>query len=104
VGGGTAGDTVAGRGRPPVGGVGGPGWEGARAYFVPHAEHTAYAARSAAGRSIGSGLVEGACKQVVGRRRKQAGARWTVRRAERMASPCAVQASGQWEACWASLA
>ena len=62
------------------------------------------AARLAQGRSIGSGLVEGACKQVIGRRLKQTGARWRVRRVERMAALCAVQASGQWAAYWAGAA
>jgi hypothetical protein len=80
----------------------GPGWSGLRAYFDPHRGHTAYAARLAEGRSIGSGLVEGACKQVVGRRLKQTGARWKVRRVERMAALCAVQASDQWTAYWTS--
>ena len=46
----------------------------ARAYFEPHTEHSAYAERLTEGRSIGSGLVEGSCKQVIGRRLKQTGA------------------------------
>lgn len=79
-------------------------WAGVRGYFEPHVEHTGYAARLAEGRSIGSGLVEGACKQVIGRRLKQTGARWRVRRVERMAALCAVQASGQWADYWASAA
>jgi hypothetical protein len=79
-------------------------WAEVRGYFAPHVDHTGYAARLAQGRSIGSGLVEGACKQVIGRRLKQTGARWRVRRVERMAALCAVQASGQWAAYWASAA
>jgi hypothetical protein len=75
-------------------------WAEARAYFQPHAGHTGYAERLAEGRSIGSGMVEGACKQVVGRRLKQTGARWRVRRVERMAALCAVQAGGQWADYW----
>jgi hypothetical protein len=75
-------------------------WAEVRAYFEPHVEHTGYAGRLAAGRSIGSGLVEGACKQVIGRRLKQTGARWRVRGVERMAALCCVQASGQWDAYW----
>jgi hypothetical protein len=39
---------------------------------------------------------------VVGRRLKQTGARWKVRRVERMAALCAVLASDQWETYWAS--
>lgn len=79
-------------------------WSAWRGYFEPHVEHTGYAARLAEGRSIGSGLVEGSCKQVVGRRLKQTGARWKVRRVERMATLCAVQASDQWDAYWARKA
>lgn len=82
-------------------GLTGDGWEELRGYFEPHRDHTGYAARLASGQSIGSGLVEGACKQVIGRRLKQTGARWKVRRVERMAALCAVQASDQWEAYWA---
>jgi hypothetical protein len=79
-------------------------WAELRGYFEPHTGHTDYAARLAQGRSIGSGLVEGACKQVIGRRLKQTGARWRVRRVERIAALCAVQASDQWAAYWASAA
>lgn len=84
--------------------LGGERWAGLRAYFEPHVAHTGYAARLAEGRVIGSGLVEGACKQVVGRRLKQTGARWKVRRVERMATLCAVQAGDQWAAYWADTA
>jgi hypothetical protein len=73
-------------------------------YLAPHAEHTDYRRRLAEGRSIGSGLVEGACKTVVGRRLKQTGARWRVRRVERMASLCCVLYSEQWDAYWKKAA
>ncbi len=75
-------------------------WSGVRGYFEAHLEHTDYAGRLSDGRSIGSGLVEGSCKQVIGRRLKQTGAQWKVRRVERMAALCAVQASGQWDTYW----
>jgi hypothetical protein len=87
-----------------LGEMAGAEWSAWRGYFEPHVGHTGYAARLAEGRSIGSGLVEGACKQVVGRRLKQTGARWKVRRVERMAALCAVQASDQWDAYWAGKA
>ena len=74
------------------------------AYLAPHADHTDYRRRLAEGRSIGSGLVEGACKTVVGRRLKQTGARWRVRRVERMATLCCVLYGGQWEAYWKKAA
>ena len=82
----------------------GPSWSDLRAYFEPHVGHTGYAGRLRRGQSIGSGLVEGACKQVIGRRLKQTGARWKVRRVERMATLCAVQAGDQWDAYWAGKA
>jgi hypothetical protein len=82
----------------------GPQWSGLRGYFAPHVDHTGYGSRLAEGRVIGSGLVEGSCKQVVCRRLKQTGARWRVRRVERMATLCAVQAGQQWEAYWARTA
>ncbi len=44
----------------------GAGWGGRRGYFEPHADHTGSAARLRRGQSIGSGLVEGACKPVIG--------------------------------------
>jgi hypothetical protein len=75
-------------------------WAGVRGYFEPHLGHTDYAGRLLEGRAIGSGLVEGSCKQVVGRRLKQTGARWKVRRVERMAALCSVQASQQWDTYW----
>ena len=50
--------------------------------------------------SIGSGMVEGSCKTVVGRRLKQTGARWRVRRVERMASLCCLAYGNQWDAYW----
>ena len=79
-------------------------WSGLRGYFESHVDHTGYATRLAEGRVIGSGLVEGSCKQVVCRRLKQTGARWKVRRVERMATLCAVQASQQWDAYWKGAA
>lgn len=72
------------------------------AYLEPHAGRTRYAARLAAGRSIGSGLVEGACKTVVGRRLKQTGARWRVRHAEEMTALCCLRYSGLWDAYWSA--
>jgi hypothetical protein len=79
-------------------------WSGLRGYFEAHVDHTDYATRLAEGRVIGSGLVEGSCKQVVCRRLKQTGARWKVRRVERMATLCAVQAGQQWDAYWKRVA
>lgn len=69
-------------------------------FFAPHQGHTDYRARLAAGQSIGSGQVEGACKQVVGRRLKQTGARWRLGHAERITTLCCVLYSDHWDTYW----
>jgi hypothetical protein len=69
-------------------------------YFDRQQEHLGYAGRLGCGRSIGSGLVEGACKQVIGRRLKQTGARWRVRRANRMAMLCWALHGDTWTPYW----
>jgi hypothetical protein len=72
-------------------------------YFARRAGYLGYAGRLAAGQSIGSGLVEGACKQVIGRRMKQTGARWRVRRANRMATLCCTFHGDTWGTYWQHL-
>jgi hypothetical protein len=72
----------------------------AMGYFARRAECLAYAERLALGQSIGSGLVEGAWKQVIGRRRKQTGARGRVRRANRMATLCCAFQGDSWIPYW----
>jgi hypothetical protein len=69
-------------------------------YFQRRAGYLGYAERLARGQSIGSGLVEGACKQVIGRRMKQTGARWRVRRANRMATLCCTFHADTWKTYW----
>jgi hypothetical protein len=73
-------------------------------YFRPHVEHTPYRLRLRQGQTIGSGLVEGACKTVVGRRLKQTGARWRIRRVERMAALSCLLYGNQWDTYWSSIA
>ena len=69
-------------------------------YFGKQRDHLRDAERLRAGQAVGSGLVEGACKQVIGRRMKQTGARWRVRRANRMATlPCAFHGD-TWQPYW----
>jgi hypothetical protein len=69
-------------------------------YLEPHAGHTAYRERLAEGRSIGSGLIEGACKTVAGKRLKQTGARWRLRHAERMTALCGLLYGDHWDGYW----
>lgn len=71
-------------------------------YLAPHQHHTNYAQRLAEGRSIGSGQIEGACKNLIGRRLKANAARWRVRRVNRMAGLCSLMYSHQWNAYWES--
>jgi hypothetical protein len=70
------------------------------AYLEPHRLHTRYRERLGEGRSIGSGMVEGGCKTVIGKRLKQTGARWKHRRVEHMASLCCLGYGDQWDAYW----
>jgi hypothetical protein len=69
-------------------------------YFGGQQEHLGYAGRLAAGQRIGSGLVEGACQQVIGRRRKPTGARGRIRRANRMATLCCTLHGDTWKRYW----
>ncbi len=73
-------------------------------YLGPHGDHTPYRRRLAEGRSIGSGMVEGACKTAIGKRLKQTGARWKVRRLERMAALCCLDYGEQFDAYWKKAA
>jgi len=59
-----------------------------------------YPRRLASGQSIGSGQVEGACKHMIGSRLKQTGARWRIRRVNRMAYLCALFHADQWKTYW----
>jgi len=72
-------------------------------YLAPHIDHLNYAERLKQGRSIGSGQVEGACKNLIGRRLKANSAQWNVRRVNRMAGLCSVMYSQQWELYWQTL-
>jgi hypothetical protein len=77
---------------------------GLAADLGPHLGHTPYRQRLAQGRSIGSGMVEGACKTAIGRRLKQTGARWRIKRLERMAALCCLHYSDQFDADWTKAA
>ncbi len=71
-------------------------------YFAAHTERLNYAHRLHTGRSIGSGMVEGAAKNLIGKRMKQTGARWVVTNANAMASLCSLSYSDHWDLYWAS--
>jgi hypothetical protein len=69
-------------------------------YLTPNLDGLWYRERLAQGRPIGSGLLEGACKTMVGRRLKQGGARWLTPRVENVAALCCLLYSAEWEAFW----
>jgi hypothetical protein len=71
-------------------------------YFAAHTERLNYCHRLYTGQSIGSGLVEGAAKNLIGRRLKQTGARWLVGNADAMACLCSLSYSDHWDRYWAS--
>jgi hypothetical protein len=56
----------------------------------PHRDRLNYALRLRQGLPIGSGLIEGACKQMIGKRMKQTSAAWALRNANRMALLCSL--------------
>jgi hypothetical protein len=71
-------------------------------YFAAHTERLNYCHRLYTGQSIGSGMVEGAAKNLVGKRLKQTGARWDVGNVNNMAELCCLTYSGHWALYWAS--
>jgi hypothetical protein len=69
-------------------------------YLRNNAQRLNYGERLAQGRAIGSGLIEGACKNLIGKRLKQTGACWRVPRANRIALVSGILYSEQWKLCW----
>lgn len=59
-------------------------------YFRGHQDRLKYAPRLRRGQAKGSGMVEGAAKQMIGRRMKQTAAEWDVDDANRMALLCSL--------------
>ena len=72
-----------------------------RGYLESNRERLCYRQRLAEGRAIGSGQVEGACKNMIGVRLKQTGAQWRVPRLNRMTVICSVRYSSHWKKYWA---
>ncbi len=79
-----------------------PPLDSLRNYLSPHADHLHYVERLREGRNIGSGQVEGACKNLIGRCMKANAARWRVARVARMAGLCSLAYSDQWDPNWQS--
>lgn len=75
-----------------------------RDYLNDNRDSLWYRIRLAQGQPIGSGLIEGACKNAIGARLKINSARWRIRRAERIGALRCLDYSGQWEAFWQNRA
>ena len=73
-----------------------------RGYLSNHSTRLGYRKRLAEGKSIGSGQVEGACKNLIGKRLKQTGAKWRVRRVNNMGTLCSLLYRYQWKTYWIS--
>lgn len=73
-------------------------------YLTDNRDSLWYRDRLREGLPIGSGLIEGACKNTIGSRLKANSARWRVRRAERIGTLRCLDYSGQWDAYWRSNA
>jgi hypothetical protein len=77
-------------------------WQEVVSYFTNQAHRMDYPAYRAKGWCIGSGVVESACKRVVGQRLKGAGMRWGTDGADAVCHLRALFLSdkGQWDAFW----
>jgi hypothetical protein len=73
-------------------------------YLRPNQDRMWYRDRLEAGEPIGSGMIEGGCKNTIGARLKLNNARWRIRRAERIGTLRCVDASNQWSNFWKSAA
>lgn len=74
--------------------------EGLIGYVRENQDSLWYAQRLTAGLPIGSGLIEGGCKTVIGNRLKLNSARWTVPHAQAIAALRCLQYNGLWDAYW----
>jgi hypothetical protein len=77
-------------------------WQETEGYFSNNVHRMEYPEYQAEGWQIGSGVVESACKTVVGQRLKGAGMRWGEAGAHALCHVRALYRSekGQWEAFW----
>lgn len=73
-------------------------------FLRPNRDRMWYRDRLAAGQPIGSGMIEGGCKNILGARLKLNNARWRIRRAERIGMLRCVQASNHWPSFWKTAA
>jgi len=69
-------------------------------YLWPHRGRLGYRDRLRRGLPIGSGQVEGVCKNTLNRRLRLNNARWRVENADRMAALSCLHHSRQWDRFW----
>jgi hypothetical protein len=69
-------------------------------YFAGHQDRLNYVLRLRRGQSIGSGMVEGAAKNMIGKRLKANNARWCEGNVNRMGVICSAMYSEYWETFW----
>ena len=74
-----------------------------RGYLQTHQKRMRYKAFREAGYPIGSGVIESACKNVVGWRMKRGGARWSRGRVDPMLAMLGEYHSGRWSARWEQI-
>lgn len=74
------------------------------AYLAENRDGMWYRDRLARGLPIGSGLIEGACKNALHARLRLNSARWRVRRVERIGALRCLDYSGLWDAFWQNRA
>jgi hypothetical protein len=75
-------------------------WSKLLNYLGDNRDSLWYGRRLRDGLPIGSGLIEGGCKNTLGKRLKINSARWRIQRAERMGAIRCLQSSGMWETYW----
>lgn len=69
-------------------------------YFREHEGRMNYGELRAQGYFIGSGVIESACKHIVGERFKRAGMRWSQEHAPKILALRVCRASGGWDRFW----
>ena len=69
-------------------------------YLKDHEGRLNYALRLKRGQSIGTGMVEGAAKNLIGRRLKANNARWRIENVGKMAGICSAIYSDCWDNFW----
>ena len=85
-----------------------PGGDGAKLggmlnYLTGHRDRLNYALRLYRGQSIGTGMVEGAAKNLIGRRLKANNAKWRIENVAKMGGLCSALYSDCWDQYWLSI-